>query len=47
MLDVYIGSHLVQMPVEEYLDIKAMELGFNDYEDMKKNGLVIDGYENL
>ena len=46
MIDVYIGGHIVPMPVEDYLNIKAMELGFNNYEEMKKYGLVIKGYEN-
>ena len=38
----YIETNIGQMPVEDYLDIKAMQYGFEDYEDMKKHGLYID-----
>ncbi len=42
----YIETNIGKMPVEDYLHIKAVQLGFDDYEDMEKNGLHIDLEEN-
>lgn len=39
---MYIETNIGQIPVEDYLDIKAMQYGFDDYEDMQKNGLHIE-----
>ena len=33
-----IQTNIGEMPKEDYLDIMAMQYGFDDYEDMKKNG---------
>lgn len=44
---MYIETNIGQIPVEDYLDIKAMQYGFDDYEDMQKNGLHIEIKENL
>mgnify|MGYP003299671698 FL=1 len=30
------------MPIEDYLDIKAIQCGFDSYEDMKEQGYRID-----
>ena len=35
---VYVGGTLKEWPKEEYLDIKARQLGFEDYEDLKSQG---------
>ncbi len=38
----YIDTNIGKIPVEDYLDIVAIQHGFYDYEDMQKNGLHID-----
>ena len=37
-----IKTNIGTMPVEDYLDIQAMQSGFDSYEDMKKQGYSID-----
>lgn len=33
-----IKTNVGEMPIEDYRDIKACQLGFDDYEDMYKRG---------
>lgn len=33
-----IKTNVGEMPIEDYRDIKACQLGFDDYEDMYKQG---------
>ena len=33
-----IKTNMGEIPVEDYLDIKASQYGFDDYADMKANG---------
>lgn len=37
-----VKTNIGEVPLEDYLDIKAQQSGFSDYEDMKLNGFVID-----
>ena len=37
-----IKTNIGTMPVEDYLEIQAMQSGFDSYEDMKKHGYSID-----
>ena len=39
-----IKTNIGSIPVEDYLDIQAMQLGFDDYEDLRANGFEIDGF---
>lgn len=38
MVDTNIGS----MPLEDYLDIRAMQYGFDDYEDLRRHGFSLE-----
>ena len=42
MADILIDTNIGQVPLQEYLDIQAIQLGYDDYADMKANGLHID-----
>lgn len=33
-----IKTNIGEIPIEDYLDIKALQYGFDDYADMKSNG---------
>ena len=37
-----VKTNMGTMPVEDYLEIQAMQFGFDSYEDMKKQGYSID-----
>jgi len=37
-----VKTNIGTMPVEDYLDIHAMQCGFDSYEDLKKQGYSID-----
>ena len=38
----YVNTNVGLMPVEDYLEIKAVQYGFESYEDMKAQGYKID-----
>ena len=38
----YVNTNMGRMSIEDYKDIKAMQYGFEDYEDMRKKGYVLD-----
>lgn len=37
-----VKTNIGEMPLEDYLDIRAMQFGFDSYEDMRKQGYSID-----
>lgn len=37
-----ISTNMGSMPLSDYLDIKAMNYGFDSYKDMRKAGYCID-----
>lgn len=37
-----VKTNMGSIPLEDYLDIKARQYGFDDYEDMKTNEYYID-----
>lgn len=37
-----VKTNIGEIPLEDYLDIKARQSGFSDYEDMKSNGFTLD-----
>lgn len=37
-----IKTNIGEIPIEDYCDIVAMQYGFDDYEDMKNQGYIID-----
>lgn len=37
-----VKTNMGMIPLEDYLDIRARQCGFEDYEDMKANGIYID-----
>lgn len=37
-----VKTNIGEMPIEDYRDIKTMQLGFEDYEDMVSQGYKID-----
>jgi hypothetical protein len=37
-----VKTNIGTMPLEDYLDIEAMKLGFDEYEDLKNNGYTIE-----
>lgn len=37
-----VQTNIGEMPLEDYLDIKAQQFGFDDYEDLKNQGFHID-----
>lgn len=37
-----VKTNIGRMPIEDYLEIQAIQSGFNSYEDMKKQGYTID-----
>ena len=37
-----VKTNIGEMPLEDYLDIRAMQYGFDSYEDMRKQGYSID-----
>lgn len=38
----YINTNIGLMPLEDYLETKAIQYGFDSYEDMTKQGYKID-----
>jgi hypothetical protein len=38
----YVNTNVGLMPVEDYLEIKAVQYGFESYEDMRAQGYKID-----
>ena len=38
----WMGNRLTQIPLKDYLEICAMQHGFDGYEDMRRNGLFVD-----
>lgn len=38
----YINTNIGKIPYDDYLDIVAIQNGFEDYADMKNQGLCID-----
>ena len=41
-----VKTNIGEMPIEDYRDIRASQLGFDDYEDMYKQGYRLgDGYD--
>lgn len=41
-----VKTNLGDIPIDDYLDIKACQYGFDSYEDLKEAGLMID-YESV
>ena len=43
-----VKTNIGEMPIEDYLDIRAFELGFDDYDDMVSQGykIEIEGEKN-
>ena len=39
---VLIDTNIGKIPYIDYLDIVAIQYGFDDYEDMTKNGFYVD-----
>ena len=39
---VLVNTNIGKIPYIDYLDIVAIQYGFDDYEDMTKNGLYVD-----
>ena len=39
---VLVDTNIGKIPYIDYLDIVAIQYGFDDYEDMTKNGLYVD-----
>ena len=37
-----VKTNIGEIPVEDYMDIKAQQFGFEDYEDMYKQGYRLD-----
>lgn len=37
-----VKTNIGEMPLEDYLDIRAIQYGFDSYEDMRKQGYSID-----
>lgn len=37
-----IETNMGIMPVEDYLDIMAMQYGFDDYKDLREHGMILD-----
>lgn len=37
-----IKTNLGEIPEEDYLDMMAIQYGFDDYEDMRSQGYIID-----
>lgn len=37
----YVHTNIGSIPMEDYLEIKALELGFSDYESAKAEGFII------
>jgi hypothetical protein len=37
-IKMMIKTNIGEIPIEDYLDIKALQYGFDDYADMKSNG---------
>lgn len=37
-----VKTNIGKMPIEDYRDIKAQQLGFEDYEDMYSQGYRLD-----
>lgn len=41
-MSTMIRTNIGAIPLEDYLDIKAIQLGFDDYEDLKSNGYSLE-----
>lgn len=39
-----VKTNMGEIPLEDYLDIIAMQLGFNDYYDLKTQGLTLASF---
>lgn len=39
-----IPTNMGKMPLEDYMEIKAMQLGFDSYEDLKNQGFDLEVY---
>ncbi len=37
-----VKTNIGTIPLEDYLDIKALQYGYSDYEDMRAHGLYLD-----
>lgn len=42
VMEELISTNMGDIPKKDYLDIKAQEYGFDDYEDMRKQGYILD-----
>ncbi len=49
MADIKIKTNIGEIPLPEYMDIKAQQMGFDDYEDMEANGyyIALNEYEEV
>lgn len=41
-MSTMIRTNIGAIPLEDYLDIKSTQLGFDDYEDLKSNGYTLE-----
>lgn len=41
-MSTMIRTNIGAIPLEDYLDIKSTQLGFEDYEDLKSNGYTLE-----
>ena len=39
---MYVSTNMDLIPKDDYLEIVALQAGYNSYEDMKKDGITID-----
>lgn len=46
-MDKYVDTNMGKMPIEDYLEIQAMQFGFDGYEELYREGYRIDGYEKI
>lgn len=43
----YVQTNLGKIPLEDYLDLQSQKYGYEDYEDLKNNGLSLEIPETI
>lgn len=43
----YVKTNIGDIPLEDYLDIESRKYGFEDYADLKSNGLSLEMPETI
>lgn len=46
-MDKYVDTNMGKMPIEDYLEIQAMQFGFDSYEELYHAGYRLNGYEKI